>query len=120
MMRRHIYLIFAVLLLAPFAAGQQSQENGTGLVEEQKLQIGIDERREITPRIGNRLSAQDNITLTLTGRAISEGLLLWNVNETAEYIECNSGETVCNVTIDARSSRELSIVLQGAMVGQGS
>lgn len=31
-----------------------------------------------------------------------------------------SEETVCNVTIDAKSSRELSIVLQGAMVGQGS
>jgi len=43
---------------------------------------------------------------------------MWNITETS-YLQCNDVQTVCNLSMDAMSSQEIYLSLQGTMVGQG-
>jgi len=96
---------------AAFAQSADSQDRSV-------LQLGIDSERTISTMFANRISAADNITVTVQGTAVANGLITWDVTE-ASGITCNDTSTACNISMPARSSKQLFFTLEGAMVGQG-
>jgi hypothetical protein len=56
--------------------------------------------------------------VTLQGTAVANGLVTWDVTESSG-ITCNDAETACNLSMPARSTDQLFLTLEGAMVGQG-
>lgn len=115
-MERTAVVLLAALMFSCTAAAANATEGD--LIEEATIQIPIDEEEEISPRIENQLSVNDTVRLKITGRALDSGLVAWNVTETS-YLECNDVQTACNLSIDAMSSQEIYISMQGTMVGQG-
>ncbi|MDY6771623.1 MAG: hypothetical protein SV186_06760 [Candidatus Nanohaloarchaea archaeon] len=79
----------------------------------QSLTLGIDEEQTINIRIGNDMARKDTINVSLGGRAVTEGLIAWDITESSG-VSCNDDETRCQVNVDGKSSTVMSVSLVGA------
>ncbi|MDY6777037.1 MAG: hypothetical protein SVU32_00090 [Candidatus Nanohaloarchaea archaeon] len=109
------YRTLAVLVLIAAAVPAATAAQGEGTTT---IQVDVGGRVQISPTITNPLSKRDNITLEFKGRAITEGLISWEVAET-ERVSCSQYLGQCNVTVPAQSSVEFFVNLDGTAYGQG-
>lgn len=109
-MRTRIALGCLLLLMAvPLVGAQQTS-----------YELLLGEEQSFSPTVENPLAQEDTVKLEFKGRGITEGLIDWTVRETGrDFIECNLDQTVCNLTIDARSQQEFNLTLEATRQGQG-
>ncbi len=79
----------------------------------ESLQLGVDEQRSVNIIVQNEMERNDTVNLTLSGRAVTENLLEWDITESSG-VTCNQDQTSCEIEIDSVSSKTISTTFTGA------